>query len=162
GGRTMERSALLRAILDEPQDDVHRLVYADWLDDNGEPDRAEFIRTQIELAKLGEDDPCRPALEDREALLLLDQEKRWLEELPEGSRLGRKYDTRGMFRRGFPVEAKLTAETFLDCAERLFAAAPIEGLKIEEIAPPRKGRSRSNPDRSAEVFASPWLARLRL
>src|SRR4051794_24990097 len=86
GGQTMDQSALLRAGCDEPDDDVHRLVYADWLVENGEPERAEFIRTQIELAKLDEDDPRRPALEDREAKLLADHHVRWLAELPEVAR----------------------------------------------------------------------------
>jgi uncharacterized protein (TIGR02996 family) len=38
---------LLRTLLERPDDDAPRLVYADWLDENGEPDRAEFIRVQI-------------------------------------------------------------------------------------------------------------------
>lgn len=43
-----DRIALLRAILASPDDDLPRLVYADWLDDNGTTDadkaRSEFIR----------------------------------------------------------------------------------------------------------------------
>jgi uncharacterized protein (TIGR02996 family) len=35
-----------------PEDDYPRLVCADWLDENGDPDRAEFIRLQIELARI--------------------------------------------------------------------------------------------------------------
>lgn len=42
--------SLLRAILDAPDDDLPRLIYADWLDEHGEPARAEFIRVQCELA----------------------------------------------------------------------------------------------------------------
>lgn len=38
---------LLAAILADPNDDLPRLVYADWLEENGEPERAEFIRSQI-------------------------------------------------------------------------------------------------------------------
>lgn len=41
---------LLHAIGEEPDDMVRRLVYADWLDDNNEPDRAEFVRKQCEIA----------------------------------------------------------------------------------------------------------------
>jgi uncharacterized protein (TIGR02996 family) len=41
-----DRAAFLAAILDRPDDDLPRLVYADWLDEHGEPERAEFIRTQ--------------------------------------------------------------------------------------------------------------------
>jgi hypothetical protein len=43
-----------------------RLVYADWLDDNGEHERAEFIRLQCALPRLPEDDDRRVALEKRE------------------------------------------------------------------------------------------------
>lgn len=44
-------TGLLRAICENPADDCLRLVYADWLDDCGEAERAEFIRVQCELAK---------------------------------------------------------------------------------------------------------------
>jgi uncharacterized protein (TIGR02996 family) len=42
---------LLRAVLAEPQDDAPRLILADWLDEQGEGDRAEFIRCQCALAR---------------------------------------------------------------------------------------------------------------
>ena len=42
--------SFLRAIGAAPADDAPRLVYADWLDDHGQPERAEFIRVQCELA----------------------------------------------------------------------------------------------------------------
>src|SRR5262245_10028348 len=45
-----EREALLRAVCENPDDDTPRLVFADWLQENGEEDRAEFIRLQIRLA----------------------------------------------------------------------------------------------------------------
>jgi uncharacterized protein (TIGR02996 family) len=38
--------AFLQAILDNPHDDLPRLVYADWLDEHGHPGRAELIRLQ--------------------------------------------------------------------------------------------------------------------
>ncbi len=37
---------LLRAILSEPAEDTPRLAYADYLEENGEGERAEFIRIQ--------------------------------------------------------------------------------------------------------------------
>src|SRR6266545_3163408 len=46
------RDALLAAILAEPEDDTPRLVYADWLDEHDEPERAEFIRIQHRLPTL--------------------------------------------------------------------------------------------------------------
>lgn len=45
-----ERDSLLRAVIDKPQDDAPRLVYADWLDEHGEADHAELIRLQCALA----------------------------------------------------------------------------------------------------------------
>jgi uncharacterized protein (TIGR02996 family) len=48
---TRESLDLLAAVLDSPSDDAPRLVYADWLDEHGQADRAEFIRLQCELAR---------------------------------------------------------------------------------------------------------------
>src|SRR5579884_893933 len=47
-----EHEAFLRAIFDAPDDDTPRLVYADFLDEHGDPDRAELIRVQCQLAGL--------------------------------------------------------------------------------------------------------------
>ena len=46
----------LRAICEKPHDDAVRLAYCDWLEEpaQNEPERAEFIRVQIELAAYGE------------------------------------------------------------------------------------------------------------
>lgn len=44
---TADRAAMLAAIIASPTDDLPRLVYADWLDEHDEPDRAEFIRRQV-------------------------------------------------------------------------------------------------------------------
>ena len=45
-----EEWALRQAVITSPDDDLPRLVYADWLDDAGDPARAEFIRAQVQLA----------------------------------------------------------------------------------------------------------------
>jgi uncharacterized protein (TIGR02996 family) len=46
-----DHDALLAAICNEPEEDTPRLALADWLDENGEPERAAFVRAQIELAR---------------------------------------------------------------------------------------------------------------
>ena len=56
-----DRDALLEAVFAAPDDDAPRLVYADWLDENGHPEQADFIRRQIELYRTPADDPTRPA-----------------------------------------------------------------------------------------------------
>lgn len=52
---------LIAAVLARPEDDLPRLVMADRLDEEGEPERAEFIRIGVEIPKaarltLGHDD----------------------------------------------------------------------------------------------------------
>ena len=42
----MERQSLYAAICAGPRDDLPKLVFADWLDEHGDPERAEFIRLQ--------------------------------------------------------------------------------------------------------------------
>jgi len=81
-----EQQAFMAAILAAADDDAPRLIYADWLDEHGESDLAEFIRVQCELssaARRGEpyewDDPLRT----REKLLVRGNRDRWLAGLPD-------------------------------------------------------------------------------
>jgi uncharacterized protein (TIGR02996 family) len=48
----MTDDAFIRTILAAPDDDGPRLVYADWLEDQGQSPRAELIRVQIEMANM--------------------------------------------------------------------------------------------------------------
>jgi|SRR5262245_11907042 len=64
---------LLRAVLAEPEADAPRLAFADHLLTSSRPAdqaRAEFIRVQVELARLSADDPRWPRLVGRERELL--------------------------------------------------------------------------------------------
>ena len=47
-----DHDALLAAILAAPEDDAPRLIYADWLEEHGQADRAAFIRVGCEAARL--------------------------------------------------------------------------------------------------------------
>jgi uncharacterized protein (TIGR02996 family) len=47
-----DEAALLAAIRTELEEDTPRLAYADWLDENNRAARAEFIRVQIESARV--------------------------------------------------------------------------------------------------------------
>lgn len=49
---TDDERAMLRTICIFPDDDTPRLVYADYLEERGEPERAEFIRVQCAIASL--------------------------------------------------------------------------------------------------------------
>jgi uncharacterized protein (TIGR02996 family) len=52
-----DREAFIAAVIARPDDDLPRLVFADWLDEHGEPEWAEFIRVQCKLAD-GTLGPC--------------------------------------------------------------------------------------------------------
>jgi uncharacterized protein (TIGR02996 family) len=45
--------AFLQAIIESPEDDAPRLVYADWLEERGDP-RGEFLRLECRLRSLPE------------------------------------------------------------------------------------------------------------
>src|SRR5262245_14998409 len=97
--------AFLRAIVEEPDDDTHRLVYADWLEEHGKADRAEFIRVQCELARLRHGDARRAELESREQALLAAHQEEWTEMLPRAV-------TSHAFERGFLSWVEMPAGGF--------------------------------------------------
>jgi uncharacterized protein (TIGR02996 family) len=46
-----DEAAFLDALRANPADDTARLVYADWLDEHGEPAKAEYLRLVVALAR---------------------------------------------------------------------------------------------------------------
>src|SRR5690348_667092 len=118
-----EDEAFLQDVLAHPDDDTPRLVYADWLDEHGDPDRAEFIRLQIELARMEEWDARWPDLKRREKQLLAAHARKW------GEGIGRKVYGHE-FRRGFLEVAELTPKVFLANAEELFRRFPLRCLRV--------------------------------
>jgi uncharacterized protein (TIGR02996 family) len=113
---------LLQAILEDPEDDTPRLIYADWLEENGDEARAEFIRLQCALARMPEADPRRPDLHEREAELLDTHAIAWRRALPAWTR-----QLRCDFRRGFVAEVTASGTAFLEGGETLLQATPLEG-----------------------------------
>src|SRR5438552_3672115 len=79
---------VMAAVLAAPEDDTLRLAFADWFEEHGEPDRAEYIRLQIEQARLypdlrcgaGPGCTCRAcSLVDRMSELWLSRSGEWAE-----------------------------------------------------------------------------------
>src|SRR5690348_9304066 len=68
--------AFLRSILADPDSDTPRLVYADWLEEQGNP-RGTFIRLQCARAKLTRHDADWKDLLAQEAPLLRRFEEEW-------------------------------------------------------------------------------------
>src|SRR5687768_12418256 len=97
-----DEKALLAAIWDHPHEDTPRLVYADWLQEHGHPERAEFVRVQCERARLDEwdDAPRIEVLKKREEALWKPNAKAWKADLP-------KAIQNAGFRRGFVYPRQL-------------------------------------------------------
>src|SRR5262245_20887851 len=111
---------LLQAILDDPDDDGVRLVYADFLEEHGQPAKAEFIRVQIELAR----DPRRGDLEARERALLKEHEEEWLARYGEWAHFPE-------FHRGFVWGVMLSAPDFMERAGELFRTTPLQHARFD-------------------------------
>ena len=140
---TSDESALLAAACAHPDDDAPRSAYADWLEDHGEPARAEFIRVQCELARLPKRSQRRKALASREAELLWQFEGEWLTRdltacglwdlLPaDVESLADKLPAFGFwfhrFERGFVAELRGSAESLLEAAPCLDRLPPLGTL----------------------------------
>jgi uncharacterized protein (TIGR02996 family) len=118
--------AFLQAIREAPDDDAPRLIYADWLEEQGgaaRAARAAFIRIQCRLNELSEDDPAREPLEDEAVDLLAEYEYEWTQPLH-----GIVDDWR--FSRGFVEHIRIHSDNLLTNAEALFAFAPLTSLHL--------------------------------
>ncbi len=117
-----EQAALLNAVVQNPDDDAPRLLYADWLQQHGDPDRAAFIRLQCEAAQLLECPEWRQRA--AAAAALLDRRRaEWLADLGPGI-------TSAMFARGFVTSVIMTVEDFLLHAGRLLTLTPLAGIWV--------------------------------
>ncbi|HVK10160.1 MAG TPA: TIGR02996 domain-containing protein [Gemmataceae bacterium] len=120
-------AALWRAILDAPHDDAPRVVYADYLEELGRPERAEFIRLQCRLIR-----DYDPGVNDRINVLWDRFGETWQAELPPSLR-------RAGFRRGFVypefTNVRPVQVTRIGC--EVFDAAPLWKLHLR----PSTGRA---------------------
>jgi uncharacterized protein (TIGR02996 family) len=122
----------LEDIVANPDDDGPRLIYADWLEENGYAARAEFIRVQVERTTLPEWDARQVRLRLREEVLVREHGKRWKAELPRIEGV-----TWGEFRRGFVATANFASfATIKASAGECWDAAPIEAIQVRW---PRQG-----------------------
>ena len=116
-----EEQAFIREIAARPDHDGPRLIYADWLDEIGDP-RADFIRTQCALER--ETNVLRLYnLKRHEAKLLDDFADLWLEPLGTGL-------IRGLFTRGMLEQVEVHADHLLTFGGDWFRWFPIAKLQV--------------------------------
>src|SRR5262245_54845051 len=107
----------LAHICEQPEDDTPRLIYADWLEDHGNHARAEFIRSQIELARLTSDSPRRRQLAAQARELLSKHGKKW-------TAVVRPLVEEFHFHRGFLDQVTISAANLIDHAAEIFRSWP--------------------------------------
>ena len=113
----MTHEAFMQAILADPDDEATRLVYADWLEDDGDAARASLIRAQCQAERLP---PGRKrAALRKEADRIVEENPAWLEDFKKA-----KVGYAPVFRRGFLHGATIKAAVFARHARRLFKAVP--------------------------------------
>jgi uncharacterized protein (TIGR02996 family) len=141
----------LEDIIAHPDDDAPRLIYADWLEERGDP-RGAFIRMQVELARAPLDDPRRPEWEFRVHDLLEDHEEEWLG--PVGERV-----VGWQFRRGFVDAVEMSLRDFLEHGEELTRLTPLRHLRpgVAYTTYPGQGAARIPQPEDAERI--PQLAK---
>jgi uncharacterized protein (TIGR02996 family) len=118
-----ENQAFLDAIIASPEDDTPRLVYADWLDEHGNPDRAEFIRVQIQRSRTSKYDPEWWLLLHRERELLAKNEAEWATPV---AAITRHYE----FQRGFIHKVAIGGRKLGTHGVELFQLAPIRHVRV--------------------------------
>lgn len=147
---TGDELALLKAIASAPDDDLPRLVFADWLDEHGRGERAEFIRLQVADAgpMTGAE---RVMIRERIKELQQAHQPVWFRELPRWVRqwyVDRAYH-RMQYRRGFVEEVCVIASHFLRFGPQLLERTPVARLDVYHLRGLR-----------TTLAGCPWLGRV--
>src|SRR3954468_11511865 len=143
-------AAFLRAIIAAPDDDLPRLVYADYLDERGDP-RGEFIRLQCELARLPDRSPRQRELLARQTVLLTLHREKWLAPLVKlFGEEDRRLRDGDFFRRGVVGELHVPGGAFLARPAGVLRLAPLQHLRL----------TPASLDTLRRLLAEPWLGQL--
>jgi uncharacterized protein (TIGR02996 family) len=144
--------SFLQAILDAPEDDNVRLIFADWLEEHGQPERAEFIRVRCALARMDDLDPRYDTLRIRAKELFEQHGEGWKKEVPKLEKGFFHVNVHSQFVRGFVEQVTLRHwKSFNTQAKTIFASAPVRHVHIVTLKP-RTIRS---------LARSPLLAQIR-
>lgn len=111
------------AIAHSPADDAPRLIFADWLEEQGATSRAEFIRLQIRRETLKRTSTQWGHARFKEKQLISRHSSEWF-----GSTQGKIMSRK--FNRGFIQSARIHACAIASEPERIFAFGPIEHVSL--------------------------------
>jgi uncharacterized protein (TIGR02996 family) len=135
------------AVTADPLADAPRLAYADAVA-GADPERAEFIRTTVELTRRRAGHPARTSQEDGE--LSWRSHEKMTTRGREWARSLRNLVGGFGFYRGFVESVRIDATAFVDLAPRLYRLAPVLQLDLSGVAPV-----------AGRLFGSPHLRQIR-
>jgi uncharacterized protein (TIGR02996 family) len=126
-------TAFLGDIVEHPDEDAPRLIFADWVEDRGESARAAFIRIQCELARIEPGTPRAVQLWAQEQALLARHGKGLA-----GRMVRRKLKHIGghptwMFRRGMIEAIDLSTPRLMRLSDDLYQHVPIRHLRLTQL-----------------------------
>jgi uncharacterized protein (TIGR02996 family) len=146
-----EQLALLQQIRTHPDDDLSRLVYADWLEERGEQPMAELIRCHIERERLDPNSAQHFGLLMHAGMLLAQHRDRWTAEW------NRRFGVTGVeFARGIPEEVELPIGRFAGVADELFATFPVRHVMLTGVATLAALRRLRMPPEVLRSATIPW------
>lgn len=159
---TTDTAALLHAVLADPAEDTVRLVYADALEEQGEGDRAEFIRVQVEYAawerRTGSKYIAGPEVRRVSELLKFHRAdwfavgdmRPWSNGTNDVVWITGGVSTAFLYlggdvSRGFVSHLTCTTADFLQHAASIFASQPVTGVVLRDKEPEYVGRDPGFP-----------------
>jgi uncharacterized protein (TIGR02996 family) len=146
----MTLDSWLDACADHPDDDLRRFAFADWLDEHGDADRAEFIRLQVALSRLPQEQR-EPAQQHRAEALLTRHRTAWL-----GPLVNLAAAHRWRFPRGVPEQLMLSGKRLGEAGVARLVVSP-HLARITELDLP----GNQIGDAGVQALAgAPYLARL--
>lgn len=125
--RMPEERDLLQVILENPDDDRPREIYAQWCRLHGDFHRADFIEIQLRFAGPGVEEDSWEAyiFRRREKELVAEHGRAWTGQIAE-------WVDNYQFDRGFVELITMSAYAFLERAPKLFRRAPIHHLNLTQ------------------------------
>ena len=165
--------ALIRSVLATPADDAPRLVYADWLEEQGRPEDAEFVRVQIELARMGFDGAFHVDSQGRLQRMPAHIERlqeRQLElwsggagrpDVPESMGNWPMFihpmQSQGLrIRRGFVERMASFTDIYLEVAGGLFTRQPVNHVRLVDLTPFHDRRKGVYVWEYMRQYPDPW------
>ncbi len=158
--KSKNRIPVLRHILENPADIDARLAYADWLEEQGDVARAEFIRVQVKLTELFNGNTPRLSPEEftaagrknhprefslfcREWELFRDSGPRWWNDLPGAYRATVERDVsiesadnwKYLIRNGFVESVVCTLNDWLTHGKDIVLGQPIREVRVTDRRP---------------------------